>query len=249
MREPLYDMASVPRFCAATADGSDGSAVQRCRRPQLIASIAELLLLCNEALERHKSRSNPARRRVGLKPLSIEYIADRLATDDPIWGYLIRERRRGWLQGFITMTTFTTFVRNFKWDSLHEQAEILDNNGHPFEGQDGATIDLDGSLSDALQREVRAGDIHDEGVVWPHVAEISLLGGLGAGGWLVDLILDELECRPAAEMQYKWIVLEATDNSVSFYQSKGFLRVGAVASHVESNDAAKVLREQGSEVS
>ena len=246
LREPLYDMASVPRFCAATADCSDGSVVQRCGRPELIASIAELLLLCNEALERHKSRNDPARRRVGLKPLSIEYIADRLATDDPIWGYLVRERRRGWLQGFITLTTFTTFVRNFKWDSLHEQAEILDNKGRPFEGQDGSMLDLDGTLSAALQREVRSGDVHDCGVVWPHVAELSLLGGLGAGGWLVDLVLDELECRPAAEMQYKWLVLEATDNSVSFYQSKGFIRVGAVASHVESNGESKALRDEGS---
>ena len=27
-------------------------------------------------------------------------------------------------------------------------------------------------------------------MVWPHLAEISLLGGLGCGGWLLKVILE-----------------------------------------------------------
>ena len=241
LTEPRYDMSDVPRFNSSHVEAS---VVQRCTRRILIESMAELLLLCNEALERTKNRAEPGRRRVGLKPLSIEYIADRLATDDPLFGYLVRERARGWLQGFITLTVFTTFVKNFRFDSLHEQAEIVDDEGAPIDGRDRA-VDARGDLSDELQREVHAGDVHGEGVIWPHVAELSLLGGLGAGGWLVRLVIDELESKPASEMQYNWLVLEATDNSVTFYEAHGFVRVGAVASHVESNAEAKELRAQG----
>jgi|EP01047_Picozoa_sp_COSAG01_P093452 hypothetical protein len=32
-----------------------------------------------------------------------------------------------------------------------------------------------------------------EQVIWPHLAEISLLGAIGCGGWLMRLILEELE--------------------------------------------------------
>ena len=33
------------------------------------------------------------------KPLALEYMADRLDTDDPLRGYMIRTKREGWLQG------------------------------------------------------------------------------------------------------------------------------------------------------
>ena len=39
--------------------------------------------------------------------------------------------------------------------------------------------------ADALQAQARAGDPEREGIVWPHVAEISLLGGLRCGGQLL----------------------------------------------------------------
>ena len=47
----------------------------------------------------------------GNKPLSLEYMADRLDTDDPLWGYTARRRgsEAGQLQGFVTVTTFTTW--------------------------------------------------------------------------------------------------------------------------------------------
>jgi hypothetical protein len=41
-------------------------------------------------------------------------------------------------------------------------------------------------LSAELMQEVFAGDPDGEGVVWPRVAEISLLGALGCGRWLVQ---------------------------------------------------------------
>jgi hypothetical protein len=43
------------------------------------------------------------------KPLSQDYIADRVMIDDPLCGYMIRTERSGWLQGFIIRTTFTTW--------------------------------------------------------------------------------------------------------------------------------------------
>jgi hypothetical protein len=39
-------------------------------------------------------------------------------TDDPMWGWMVRTRDEGWLQGFITVTTFTTWNPWFHWDSI-----------------------------------------------------------------------------------------------------------------------------------
>jgi hypothetical protein len=41
--------------------------------------------------------------------------------------------------------------------------------------------DEDGSLAAEMQATVRCGDIWNEGIVWPRIAEISLLGGLKCG--------------------------------------------------------------------
>ena len=38
----------------------------------------------------------------------------RLDTDDPIFGYMVRTKQEGWLQGFITLTTFTTWHEDFQ---------------------------------------------------------------------------------------------------------------------------------------
>jgi hypothetical protein len=46
-------------------------------------------------------------------------------------------------------------------------------------------MDDDGSLAKELQRQIFQGDPEDGGVVWPRIAEISLLGGLGCGRALV----------------------------------------------------------------
>ena len=50
-------------------------------------------------------------------PLYEAYIADRLDLDDPLDGLVVRHRVTGWLQGFVTRTTFTTWTPHFMWDS------------------------------------------------------------------------------------------------------------------------------------
>ena len=60
----------------------------------------------------------------------MEYIADRVDTDDPVWGFTVRERATGVLQGFVTMTTFTTWHSSFQWDSLSIEAGVR----HELEG-------------------------------------------------------------------------------------------------------------------
>ena len=57
----------------------------------------------------------PLPEQFGGKPLAIEYLADRLDVDDPMHGYVVRERGTGHIQGFITLTTFTTWCRFFRW--------------------------------------------------------------------------------------------------------------------------------------
>ena len=196
--------------------------------------------------------------RVGAKPLSLEYVADRLTTDDPIWGYMVRHRAKGWLQGFINLTTFTTWSRGFRFDSLHEQAGILDDAGLTVGNKPHGKVDHDGSIAAELQRELRGGYADGHGVVWPHLAEVSLLGGLGCGGWLLRLIIDELEAMDPRKSPYRWLVLQATDNSMGFYEHHGFVRVGAVAIHKENEEtraeaaaaaaSAKVVEEDAEEL-
>ena len=57
----------------------------------------------------------PLPEQFGGKPLAIEYVADRLDVDDPMYGYVVRQRGTGHIQGFITLTTFTTWCRFFRW--------------------------------------------------------------------------------------------------------------------------------------
>ena len=152
-------------------------------------------------------------------------MAGRLDTDDPVWGMTVRSTSSGEMQGYATCTTFTTWVRWFRWDSLAELAGV---NEFPKEldDPDARVVDADSRLARDLEASVRDGDPDGEGVVWPHLAEISLLGGLGCGKATLKLILDDLE---APESPYDFVVLQATENAVPFYESQGFVRVGAVA--------------------
>jgi hypothetical protein len=84
LTEPRYDFNDVPR-CARDMSGS---AVYHCSSRQLWESrMAEILMICNEASRRHKGVRVPG---ATNKPLSLEYVADRLDTDDPVSGYLVR---------------------------------------------------------------------------------------------------------------------------------------------------------------
>ena len=53
--------------------------------------------------------------------------------------------------------------------------------------------DKDGSLAKELDRQIHEGHPDSEGIVWPRLAEVSLLGALGCGSSLLSLVLGELE--------------------------------------------------------
>ena len=179
--QPSYSFGSVPQ---AVRDLQCSSLHWIDNREHLHESMAEMLLLCKEAMRRRPSNTG-----CGSKPLSLEYLADRLDIDDPCFGFLVRTLdrplgrrdknwRKGMLQGFVTCTTFTNWQRTFCWDSLNEAAYECDTDEH----NDAARQrDVDGSLAKELQASVHCGDINMEGIVWPHIAEISLLGALGCG--------------------------------------------------------------------
>jgi hypothetical protein len=138
--------------------------------------------------------------------------------------------KEGMLQGFITVTTFTNWQKSFRWDSLHESAFAYDDPRLSEAMSDGTRkYDRDGSLAEAMQSTVRCGDAWNEGIVWPRIAEISLLGALGCGRSLVQLAIERLErTPPSAKRNYSYVVLQATTNSVPFYESLGFVRVGCI---------------------
>eukprot|EP01052_Picozoa_sp_SAG31_P043944 SAG31_NODE_7490_length_1675_cov_1.281726_1_plen_233_part_00 len=74
------------------------------------------------------------------------------------------------------------------------------------------------------------GQADAEGIVWPRLAEISLLGALGCGRSLLGLALGEME--PALS-PYSFAVLQATDNSIPFYERQVRDRMPEAASVTE----------------
>jgi len=248
IRQPRYLMELVPK-AVRDLQGSQIYEIQN--RDQFKEAMAEMVLLCTEALRRTTAN------RCSSKPLSLEYIADRLDVDDPCFGYVIRSDQ-GMLQGFITVTTFTNWQKTFRWDSLHELAFYYDDSDSEQEEDNdkqqqqrdsniiihGPTkrrrVDRDGSLARELETTVRQGDPYGEGIVWPRIAEISLLGALGCGRTLVQLIIEQLEFqKPTAMANYDYIALQATDNSIPFYESIGFIRVGAVTVQTEEKSGER----------
>lgn len=189
-------------------------------------SIDEMVALCTAAAW-HKYKSLPYRikRRTEFHaPISHIYVKDRIQIDDPLRGYQIRHKTGGWLQGFVMMTDFTTWTHYFKWDSEHAANGIDRHN--PL-----GSID-DGTLAKELEGQFRSGDPLAEGVVWPTVAEISLVGALGCGEYLVQMALEDISRRCC----YEYVVLEATETSRSFYEKFGFVRVGAVCKYGNEKD-------------
>ena len=76
---------------------------------------------------------------------------------------------------------------------------------------EGGVIDEDGSISRELQEQVWAGDPHGEGVSYPHIAELSLLGAIGSGGFLVKLMIEELEAE-IIDPPYEWCVYSTSSS-------------------------------------
>ena len=176
-------------------------------------SVSEMTAVCTSAALRRHTGEKPFQ-----PPLSRDYIRDRIDIDDPLNGYQIRHRTGGWLQGFVLWTNFTTWTHFFKWDSLNEIAGVkaasLINDA----------VDRDGSLALQLDQEPRSGDPTDTGIVFETIAEIALLGGLGCGEYLLRMALESI----LRHKRYKFVVLQATEGSRTFYERFGFRRVGAV---------------------
>eukprot|EP00588_Corethron_pennatum_P011529 CAMPEP_0194272500 /NCGR_PEP_ID=MMETSP0169-20130528/6060_1 /TAXON_ID=218684 /ORGANISM="Corethron pennatum, Strain L29A3" /LENGTH=469 /DNA_ID=CAMNT_0039015189 /DNA_START=448 /DNA_END=1857 /DNA_ORIENTATION=+ len=202
-------------------------------REEWVECIDEMTDLCSHA----KHRSAAIR---GLKdddaPLSREYIEDRIDIDDPLNGFQIRHSTGGWMQGFVMTTTFTTWTHYFRWDSVHPSAGLrISHKNQILADKLSRMRDMSGQLSMELEKQPRHGD-GVVGVVWDTIAEISLVGALGCGEYLLRMALDDLSRKGC----YEYVVLQATKSSCSFYQRFGFLRVGAVARY-NSDPNSKVV--------
>ena len=151
-----------------------------------------------------------------------------MATDDPIRGYLLRTNDdERYLQGFIWYTTFTSWTHFFRWDSLAPEAGLTGTaDKHPVRW------DHDGLLAGELELQYRSGDPRGQGVIWPKIAEISLMGALGCGEMLTQLVLEEMEAANA----FDYAVVQATESSAGFYDKMGFMRVGAIAKYIKPGE-------------
>jgi GNAT superfamily N-acetyltransferase len=225
---PVHEAKYEPRQIPNTQRNMAGTAIIRPPRELWLTLLGEMVQMVNEAVRRRASCARDA-----SKPLSLEYMADRLDIDEPLVGYLAVTRAEGWLQGFVTYTTFTTWHRDFRWDSLNPVVDLHHAHGES-DGDDTSAVaaerpallvDEDGSLTAELQAQLHAGDPDNEGIVWPRIAELSLLGALGCGRQLVELVIANCE---AENSPYEFLVVQATDGSIPFYEKMGFRRVGAV---------------------
>jgi hypothetical protein len=195
------------------------------KRSEWDDSVSEMTAVCTSAALRKHTGDKPF-----VGPLSPVYIRDRIDIDDPLRGYQIRHKTGGWLQGFILWTNFTTWTHFFHWDSLlpvSGMATPVNVNAH----------DIDGSLAKKLESEPRSGDPLDSGIVFDSIAEIGLLGGLGCGEYLLRMALDSIR----KYKQYKFVVLQATDSSRTFYERFGFRRVGAICRYGTRDKTVNIL--------
>lgn len=204
------------------------------KRSEWEDSVLEMTAVCTSAAMRRyratRGRSNSCK--PFHAPLSKEYIRDRVDIDDPLNGFQIRHKTGGWLQGFILWTNFTTWTHFFKWDSSHAMSGIPTMNS----GANSALVDSDGSLAGDLESQPRSGNPFEGGVVFDMVAEISLVGGLGCGEYLLRMALESI----LSKRKYKFVVLQATDTSKTFYERFGFVRVGAICRYERKDkDASK----------
>jgi hypothetical protein len=258
--QPKYSMKDVPK--CSSSPHLEGSVVEYVTdREYFRDALAEMVLLCNEVMRRRvvrgsSSGSNSSEKRTS-KPLGLEYMADRIDIDDPLFGFVVRtatttanasttnsnsctavaanvEPQRGMMQGFITISTFTNWQNSFRFDSIHPNAFAYDDIELSKEmSSHQRKYDIDGSLAALMQNTIHAGNPWDEGIVWPHIAEISLLGALGCGKTLIQLALERLENQVKTGLSnYEFVVLQATKNSIPFYESMGFIRVGAIIEDV-----------------
>lgn len=86
---PPYSFEDVPM---ASRDLQNSVIVKLNKREKWLSHLSSMLILCNEAAYRRTRKLPPGSKEGGgnAKPLGLEYMADRLDTDDPIWGYQAR---------------------------------------------------------------------------------------------------------------------------------------------------------------
>jgi len=214
VRAMRYDPGKVPR---AERNLISSVVLRPRKREHWFELTDEVWHLCREA-ERRQRKHSPEQLPTE-DGISRAFIAQRLDVDDPILGYTVRRTREGWLQGAAWATHFTHWCRHFRWDSTAPNAGIKNFTT--------VSSDRDGSLSAALQQQPCSGNPDHGGVAFPHVAEIGLIAALGCGGFLLQLLLEELQ----SSGQYDFAVVHATPDSMRFYEKFGFTRVGAVAKY------------------
>jgi hypothetical protein len=203
-------------------------------------TVSEMTAVCTSAaLRRYLKEQEQQDATGGSKakpfhaPLSRDYIRDRVDIDDPLNGYQIRHKTGGWLQGFILWTNFTAWTYYFRWDSLDAASRV------PSEASALTAairkVDVDGSLT-SVEAQPRSGDPLEGGIVFEGIAEVALVGGLGCGEYALRMALDDIRSR----QKYKYVVLQATESSKSFYERFGFVRVGAVCRYLAGEKEAPV---------
>ena len=122
-----------------------------------LSLLGEMVQMVNEAVRRRASTAKDA-----SKPLSLEYMADRFDVDDPLRGYLAFTASEGWLQGFITATTFTTWNHGFRWDSRNPEMDLLHKHGDDDDKHGGAATKAARKIdADGRTRELVGGRIAD----------------------------------------------------------------------------------------
>ena len=139
------------------------------------------------------------------------------------------------------MTEFQVWRRTFRWATSDEPAAGITQADHRL-----CFTDMDGSLTEELRNvRTRKGDSREgDEIVFDRVAEISFLGGLRCGGYLVRTALSDL--RQSGKFDY--VVLQATKIAIPFYQAMGFRRVGAVTRFRDSPGLAEVAYRHWSEI-
>ena len=90
-------------------------------RTEWFMCLGEMVSLCEEATRRHGAA-------LDLRPtpqaMPVAYLAERLDTDEPLWGWHVRDEANGWMQGFITLTTFTTWSATFEFNATRAESGL-----------------------------------------------------------------------------------------------------------------------------
>eukprot|EP00900_Chrysochromulina_parva_P012191 jgi/Chrpa1/20973/Chrysochromulina_OHIO_Genome00008881-RA len=112
-----YTMAQVQ----SSRDLTGTTLVAPSGRVEWFLALGELMAVTEEATRRHGEslKLDPA-----PTPMPTAYVAQRLDFDDPLWGWQVRDAENGWLQGYITLTTFTTWSADFEWDSRSAESGL-----------------------------------------------------------------------------------------------------------------------------